>query len=51
MINIERSHFQGEWWENFQLLSTLWVCEDKDAYDLSHKWMRKYGRVCYLQNS
>ena len=27
----------------------LWVCEDKDAYDLSHKWMRKYGRVCYLQ--
>ena len=26
----------------------LWVCEDKDAYDLSHKWMRKYGRECYL---
>ena len=26
----------------------LWVCEDKDAYDLSHKWMRIYGRECYL---
>ena len=25
MINIERSHFQGEWWGNFQLLSTLKV--------------------------
>ena len=26
----------------------LWVCEEKDAYDLSHKWMRKYGRESYL---
>lgn len=28
----------------------LWVCEDKDAYDLSHQWMMKYGKSCYLHN-
>ena len=26
----------------------LWVCEDKKAYDSSHSWMRKSGRVCYM---
>lgn len=26
----------------------LWVCECKDAYDLSYYWMKKFGRVCYL---
>lgn len=26
----------------------LWVCEDKETYDLSYQWMRKYGRVCYF---
>jgi predicted metal-dependent peptidase len=36
--------------QNFKC-KILWVCEDKDTYELSHQWMRKYGRVCYLSGT
>jgi predicted metal-dependent peptidase len=36
--------------QNFKC-KILWVCEDKYTYELSHQWMRKYGRVCYLSGT
>ena len=29
-------------------LKIAWVCEDRQSYEQHHKWMRKYGRVCYM---
>ena len=29
-------------------LKIAWVCEDRHSYEQHHKWMRKYGRVCYM---
>lgn len=29
-------------------LKIAWVCEDLHSYEQHHKWMRKYGRVCYM---
>lgn len=29
-------------------LKIAWICEDRHSYDRHHEWMRKYGKVCYM---
>lgn len=30
-------------------LKIAWVCEDRHSYEQHHEWMRKFGRVCYME--
>ena len=30
-------------------LKIAWVCEDRHSYEQHHEWMRKLGRVCYME--
>ena len=30
-------------------LKIAWVCEDRHSYEQHHEWMRKSGRVCYME--
>ena len=30
-------------------LKIVWVCEDRHSYEQHHEWMRKFGRVCYME--
>ena len=29
-------------------LKIAWICEDRHSYDRHHEWMRKCGKVCYM---